>query len=133
MPLRIDDRKKIDDLAGDFRVHQDGVKVGAVALLLDLVPQIEKGIVDLADGAEDVLFEKKREVLIVLYGVAIVAGRLVLEFQGNAGPQHRDHGDAEHEACLSSYPSNPTPYEGQASHVQKLLPRSHYPTLYLAG
>ena len=102
---------------------QDGVKVGAVALLLDLAPQIEKGIVDLADGAEDVLFEQKREVLIVLYGVAIVAGRLVLEFQSNAGPQHRDHGDAEHEACLGSYASNPTPYEGQASHVQKLLPR----------
>ncbi len=45
------------------RVRQDGVQVGAaIALLIDLVTQIEQGIVDFADGAKHVLFEQQREV-----------------------------------------------------------------------
>ena len=91
----VDDRDLDDGLAEHIRRVDDGAEVGRVLAGLDAAPQIEQRLVDLADGAEDVLLEDHREVMVGPFGVATIGLNVLGIFQRNAGPQHGDDQHAE--------------------------------------
>ncbi len=90
--LGVDDRHLNDDLAQHVRGVHDGLEVRRVLGRLDGAPEIQQGLVDLADRAQDVLFEQQRVVLIPQLDVAKIFLEIVLVGNENAGPQH-DHDD----------------------------------------
>ena len=88
--LGVDDRNLNDDLAQKVRRADDRVEVGRVLARLDDAPQVQERLVDLADGAENVLLEHHREIAIGTFRVAFVAADILNVFETDAAPQHGD-------------------------------------------
>ncbi len=78
--LGVDDGDLHDDLAQHVGGADDGVEIGAFSPALDRAAQIKQRLVDLAERAQHILFERHREILAGALRVLQVAAIVFIVF-----------------------------------------------------